>query len=133
MKRYFYLLCSWQPYILCLRFDVSEVWCVRGLMCLGFDVSGVWRVWGCEWHHFKYLSFWTTNKESMNLISIFRYFLLKRFNQLCKQDEGCLKIALTWILFVSMKFTVTLFLYTQLAIMLNWHKKYSPWREFKKY
>ena len=50
MKRYFYLLCSWQPYILCLRFDVSEVWCVWGLMCLGFDVSWVWRVWGCEWH-----------------------------------------------------------------------------------
>ena len=27
IKRYFYLLCSWQPYIL---------WCVWGLMCLGF-------------------------------------------------------------------------------------------------
>ena len=37
IKRYFYLLCSWQPYI--LR-------CVWGLMCLRFDVSGVWCVWG---------------------------------------------------------------------------------------
>ena len=41
IKRCFYLLCSWQPYI--LR-------CVWGLMCLRFDVSGVWHVWGCEWH-----------------------------------------------------------------------------------
>ena len=75
IKRYFYLLCSWQPYILrcvwglmCLRFDVSGVWCVWGLTCLGLWMAPKGfvnpSVISFVWNKMRFL--WNINCDSIN-------------------------------------------------------------------